>query len=137
MYNKILCIGEFLWDSLPKGLFLGGAPFNVACHFNMLGEDCKMISRVGHDLLGNQAILRLMQKGMSHEFIQIDEKYSTGLVDALLDVNGNASYNILEPAAWDFIELNDNITSYASGVKVMIFGSLAQRNPKTRFTIKT
>jgi fructokinase len=135
--NKILSIGEILWDSLPKGLFLGGAPFNVACHLRMLGHDCKMISRVGHDLLGEQTIYRLRQKGMITEFIQLDHKYRTGFVEADLDVNGNAAFKIIEPAAWDFIELNEDLTSNASVSQVLIYGSLAQRNPKSAFTINT
>jgi fructokinase len=128
--KKILSVGEILWDSLPQGLFLGGAPFNVACHLNMLNEDCKMISRVGSDLLGEQAIRRLREKGMSSEYIQVDEKYNTGFVDTSIDLNGNATYKIIEPVAWDFIELNENIDA-----QVLIFGSLAQRNPKSRFAI--
>jgi fructokinase len=135
--KNILSIGEILWDSFPKGLFLGGAPFNVACHLNMLGENCTMISRIGSDSLGKQVLSRLEQKNMSSEFIQIDSVYKTGLVNVYLDSNGNATYDIVEPAAWDFIELNENLVKIAEVSDILIFGSLAQRNSHTRSAIRS
>ncbi|MCB0732029.1 MAG: carbohydrate kinase, partial [Ignavibacteriae bacterium] len=78
--KKILCVGEILWDSLPAGLFLGGAPFNVACHLKMLGHNVKMLSKVGNDTLGEQAIIRAELKGIPLDYIQIDKKYKTGIV---------------------------------------------------------
>ncbi len=136
MKNRILCVGEILWDALPKGLFLGGAPFNVACHLHMLGKEVIMVSRVGKDVLGDQVIRRMKQKGISTRYIQFDAKHSTGIVNVTLDQLDNPSYEIVEPVAWDFIELTDELVQVAKQAKMIVFGSLAQRDPVSRHTIQ-
>lgn len=136
MSKKIICIGEVLWDSLPEGLFLGGAPFNVACHLNMLGEEATICSRIGNDLLGTQAINRAKQKGLRTDLLQIDPKYDTGFVDVVLDKSGSASYKIAEPVAWDFIETTDDLLLKANNSEIFVYGTLAQRNNISRKTIE-
>lgn len=136
MSKKIICLGEVLWDSLPEGLFLGGAPFNVACHLNMLGEEANICSRIGDDLLGNQAIKRAKQKGLRTDLLQIDPNYYTGFVDVVLDKSGNASYKIAEPAAWDFIETTNDLLNKVNNSDILVYGTLAQRNDVSRKTIK-
>lgn len=131
--KKILCVGEILWDSLPAGLFLGGAPFNVACHLKMLGHNVKMLSKVGNDTLGEQAFIRAELKGIPLDYIQIDKKYKTGIVNVKLDKLGNAEYDIVKPAAWDFIELDNKINN---NFEFLIYGSLAQRNEISRKSIE-
>ncbi len=133
--KKIMCIGEILWDALPEGLFLGGAPFNVACHLKMLNENVVMLSRVGNDVLGNQAVKRLVNKKLTKNFIQIDKKYQTGIVEVRLDQNGNAEYEIVQPVAWDFITSNSKVVKEAETCDIIVFGTLAQRNETTRKTI--
>lgn len=137
MTKQILCIGEILWDALPAGLFLGGAPFNVACHLHNLGEDVVMISRVGNDELGRQIFRRVKNKGMISEGIQTDYSHLTGVVNVELDENGVPAYEIVQPSAWDFIELDKSVEAKAKSANVFIFGSLAQRSEKSRNTIKT
>jgi fructokinase len=134
--KKYLCVGEILWDALPKGLFLGGAPFNVACHLKMLGEEVAFASCVGTDTLGNQAIKRIKNKNLSSDLIQIDEKNITGIVDVNIDENKNAAYTIVEPVAWDFIKYTSLLENISNSFDILIYGTLAQRNKTTRETIE-
>ena len=135
MKKKILCVGEVLWDVLPEGLFLGGAPFNVACHLKMLGENVTICSSVGSDVLGEQVIKRAKQKSLDTSFIQINKDYQTGIVNVTLDADKNASYEIVEPAAWDFIKPNKVLLNKMEESDYLVFGTLAQRNPISQKTI--
>lgn len=132
--QKIFCVGETLWDSLPKGLFLGGAPFNVAVHLHTLGEQVAIVSCVGDDVLGKEILRRLVQKGISTELIQTHAQLPTGLVQASIDEDGDATYEILEPVAWDEIALDDSLLKQVAG-QTVVFGSLAQRSKISRKTI--
>ena len=135
MKSKILCIGEILWDIFPNGSFLGGAPFNAACHLHMLGENVKIVSRIGDDPLGEKVMSSLKEKGIDPKYMQKDEKFRTGIVKVSINDVSNPSYEIVEPAAWDFIEVSDNLTEAALTADVLVFGSLAQRNHVSRNTI--
>ncbi len=136
MTKKILCVGEVLWDALPEGLFLGGAPFNVACHLRMLGKNVTICSSVGRDVLGEQVIKRAKQKSLSTDFIQVNSDYQTGIVNVTLDAAKNASYEIVEPVAWDFIEPSNKLLDEISESDYLVFGTLAQRNVISQKTIE-
>jgi fructokinase len=134
--REILCIGELLWDSLPAGLFLGGAPFNVASHLHAQGVPASLVSRVGDDQLGQEALERLQRQGMHAELIQLDRTLPTGFVRVGLDAQGVAEYDIVRPAAWDAIELTDVLLERAVRAEMIVFGTLAQRSLITRYTIE-
>lgn len=136
MSKKIICIGEVLWDVLPHGMFLGGAPFNVACHLNMLGEPVAMVSRVGPDEPGDRVLRRMKMMGLSTEHIQLDPAHDTGIVHVTLERGDHPVYDIVAPAAWDFIELPDALQSLAGQAAALVFGSLAQRSATSRNTIE-
>ena len=102
--GEILCVGELLWDALPAGLFLGGAPFNVACHLRAAGAAVTMVTRVGNDQLGDEARRRVARFGVSTDLLQVDESLPTGFVRVSVADDGNAAYDIFEPAAWDNLE---------------------------------
>jgi fructokinase len=133
---EVLCIGEVLWDSLPAGLFLGGAPLNVASHLHAQGVRVAMVSRIGSDRLGEEALDRIARQGIPTELIQVDPTRRTGFVKIALDQRGIPQYEICEPAAWDAIELTDALLRRAAQARVIVFGCLAQRNPATRGTIE-
>jgi len=133
--EKIMCVGEILWDALPEGIFLGGAPFNVACHLKMLNENVVMLSKVGNDVLGEQAVKRVVEKKLTKDFIQLDKKHQTGIVDVSLDSRGNAKYEIVKPVAWDFINSNNQVIREAESCDIIVFGTLAQRSSGTQKTI--
>jgi fructokinase len=135
--SAIICVGEVLWDSLPRGLFLGGAPFNVAFHLNALGAEAVVTTAVGDDALGRIIIQRMEEKGLSADLLQIDQTAPTGLVHVRLDSAGNASYEIVAPAAWDYIRLTPTLEHSAASSGALVFGSLAQRGEVTRKTIRS
>jgi len=133
--KKILCIGEVLWDSLPMGLFLGGAPLNVSFHLRQLGEEVNIISRVGDDRLGQEALRRIKGKGLPTDLIQRDGELETGIVEVQLDEQGDPDYNIIEPVAWDNIKLTSGMKTAAEECWAIVFGSLALRDSQSRQTI--
>lgn len=136
MDDSILCIGEVLWDALPAGLFLGGAPCNVACHLRALGEDVGLVSRVGDDRLGAEARRRLRARGLSDALVQEDASLPTGFVRVELAATDDPDYDIVEPAAWDAIALTDALQQRVEAATVLVFGSLAQRASPSRTTIQ-
>lgn len=136
MSRDILCVGEILWDALPDGLFLGGAPFNVACHLHALGETVAFASRVGDDVLGDEALRRLNARGLGADLVQVDDALPTGFVRVDLDATGEPDYEIVEPAAWDAIARTDALRQCADRAAALVFGSLAQRAAPSRETIQ-
>lgn len=136
MPDKILCVGEILWDALPDGLFLGGAPFNVARHLHKLGEDVAFVSRIGDDVLGQEAMRRLQAQRLDAALVQTDDTLPTGFVRVALDHRtGEPAYEIVEPAAWDAIALTDALRQCTRTADALVFGSLAQRAARSRATI--
>lgn len=134
--TEVLCVGEVLWDSLPEGLFLGGAPFNVACHLRAAGTPVAMVSRIGSDRLGEEVLRRAARYGVATDLLQIDADLATGFVRVDIDPSGNPSYEILAPAAWDAIATTDALLRRARNARAIVFGTLAQRSPTSRETIR-
>lgn len=133
MKNLIVGIGEVLWDMLPEGKKLGGAPANFAYHVSQFGLRSCVVSAVGNDSLGNEIIESLNSKGMN--YLIPDVPYPTGTVEIEVDDAGIPQYDIKENVAWDNIPYNDQLESVAAKTKAICFGSLAQRNAVSRNTI--
>ena len=133
---EVLCVGEVLWDALPEGLFLGGAPFNVACHLRAAGVPVSMVSRVGSDQLGDEVLRRAARYGVGTELIQTDAELPTGFVRVRVDDAGNPGYEILAPSAWDAIATTEALIARAGRARAIVFGTLAQRAELTRKTIE-
>jgi fructokinase len=133
--HLILGIGELLWDILPGGMRLGGAPANFAVMAGRLGNHAAILSRIGRDDLGRQAIDRLNTildpVPVETGFLQVDPQHETGRVTVSLE-NGEPHYTIHEPAAWDFLELSDEWVQLVERADAICFGSLAQRNQQAR-----
>lgn len=125
--KKAVCFGEVLWDVFPEYKVAGGAPMNVAFRLKSLGWEAEMISKIGEDDLGKE-LLPIIEKNIGTKFIQIDEKIPTGIVAVTLDLQKNASYEIVFPSAWDFIEVNEEVINLVENADVFIFGSLVCRN---------
>jgi len=134
--GEILCVGELLWDALPAGLFLGGAPFNVACHLRAAGAAVTMVTRVGTDQLGDEARRRVARFGVSADLVQVDPSLPTGFVRVSVADDGNAAYDILEPAAWDNLETTPTLLHRPAAAQAIVFGTLAQRRAGTRDTLR-
>src|SRR4051812_2155840 len=133
---EVLCVGEVLWDALPAGLFLGGAPFNVACHLRAAGVPSTLVSRVGADHLGEEARARAARYGVGTDLLQVDPALPTGFVRVAVDDAGDARFEIVAPAAWGAIEGTPALLARAAGARALVFGSLAQRHPVSRATIE-
>ena len=134
--HLILGIGELLWDMLPEGARLGGAPANFSVMAGRLGSHAAILSRVGRDDPGRKAVHILDPLPADTSFLQIDPMHETGRVTVTLS-DGQATYTIHHPAAWDFMELSDEWVRLAERADAICFGSLAQRSIESRQTIQT
>ncbi len=138
MENKrlIVGLGEALWDVLPEGKKLGGAPANFAYHAGQfLGSDNTVaVSALGEDRLAEETIESLREHGLNYLMPRVP--YSTGTVQVTLDEQGIPTYDIKENVAWDNIPFSDEIQRVAANCRAVCFGSLAQRNVVSRATIQ-
>ena len=135
--KRIVSLGEVLWDLLPSGAVLGGAPANFAIHAHALGGDSKLVSCVGKDALGNEILKRFKDRGMSIELIGVDDERPTGSVLVTLASDGQPNYVIQENTAWDCIVSTTADQHAALSADAICFGSLAQRSPTSRTTIQS
>jgi len=136
MNYKIMGIGEVVWDMLPSGKQLGGAPGNFAYMASMLGDQGVVASRIGNDLLGKDTLDKMKAVGVSTEFLQVDSEHPTGTAVVEVDSAGQPKFTITAPAAWDFMEWTPAWRALAQQADVICFGTLAQRNIQSRETIK-
>ncbi|MBO5580102.1 MAG: carbohydrate kinase [Prevotella sp.] len=134
MKNLIIGLGEALWDMLPEGKKLGGAPANFAYHAGQFGLDTVAISALGEDKLADETIEALEQNGLKYLMPRVP--YATGTVQVTLTGEGIPTYEIKENVAWDNIPFNDEIKAAAKNCRAVCFGSLAQRNIVSRQTIQ-
>ncbi|MBR2692739.1 MAG: carbohydrate kinase [Thermoguttaceae bacterium] len=132
MSHQIAAFGEILWDMLPAGKQLGGAPGNFAYHCHTLGSDAMVISQVGNDELGREITAELTARHIPVDFIGIDLERPTGTVEVELDRMGHPAYRIVEDVAWDGIKPSRAAVLYATGVDAVCFGSLAMRGEENR-----
>ncbi len=133
--KTVVGIGELLWDLLPAGPQLGGAPANFAYHAKVLCGQGIPVSCIGNDDLGKNALALLEQHGLSKAYVAVDENRTTGTVTVTLDDAGVPSYTIHEGVAWDFVPETPALQQLAQQADAICFGSLAQRSPMTRSTI--
>ncbi len=135
MKRYVVGLGEVLWDILPEGKKLGGAPANFAYHAGQfLGMDNTIaVSALGDDPLAEETVEALKQHQLNYLLPRVP--YPTGTVQVTLDGQGIPSYEIKENVAWDNIPFNDDIADIARNCQAVCFGSLAQRNSVSRTTI--
>lgn len=133
-HDKIIVgLGEALWDCLPEGKKLGGAPANFAYHASQFGFEAYTVSAIGNDELGKEILSEFNAKRMKYEMPEID--YPTGTVQVTIDEEGIPTYNIKEDVAWDNIPFTTHLDKMAHNCCAVCFGSLAQRNIVSRETI--
>ena len=136
MKRFVVGLGEVLWDVLPEGKKLGGAPANFAYHAGQfLGMDNTIaVSALGEDPLAEETVKALKEHELNYLLPHVS--YPTGTVQVTLDGQGIPSYEIKENVAWDNIPFNDDIAAIARNCRAVCFGSLAQRNSVSRTTIR-
>jgi fructokinase len=134
--HVVVGLGEVLWDLLPGGKQLGGAPTNFAYITNLLGDNGVVASRVGADDLGREARQALENLGLRTANLQLDSAHPTGTVKVQLDAAGQPKFEISENVAWDFLAWTPEWNALASEADAICFGSLAQRSPVSHKTIR-
>lgn len=133
MNQIIVGMGEALWDCLPEGKKIGGAPANFAYHVSQFGFDSRVVSAVGNDGDGDEIMKVFEEKKLNTQIERVD--YPTGTVQVTLDAVGVPQYEIKEGVAWDNIPFTDELKRLALKTRAVCFGSLAQRNEVSRATI--
>lgn len=134
--HTVLGIGELLWDCFGDARKPGGAPANVAFHAAQLGDQALISSRVGRDEAGDELLDALCKRGLSTAAIQRDAAHATGRVTVDTARKDRPAYTIPEDAAWDHIEWDDSLRRAAAQASAICFGTLAQRSPVSRASIK-
>lgn len=133
MKDIVVGMGEALWDVLPEGKKIGGAPANFAYHVSQFGLPSCVVSAVGADPLGKEILENFTSKGLNHLIEEVP--YPTGTVQVEIDPAGVPQYEIKENVAWDNIPYTARLEQLAERTKAVCFGSLAQRNVVSRNTI--
>jgi fructokinase len=130
--SRAIGIGELVWDLLPSGPRLGGAPFNTIAHLARFGWGTEYVTAVGRDRLGEAALEELRRIGVSTSLVQVSDR-PTGIVRVDVDAAGMPAYEIVSPAAYEaLVPLAGDALELASRVDVVVFGTLAQRFPGSR-----
>lgn len=129
----VVGMGEALWDVLPEGKKIGGAPANFAYHVSQFGLPSCVVSAIGDDALGKEIVENFTKKGLNFSLAEVP--YPTGTVQVEIDQAGIPQYDIKENVAWDNIPYTENLEKLAKTTKAFCFGSLAQRNIVSRTTI--
>jgi fructokinase len=133
MKDIVVGMGEALWDVLPEGKKIGGAPANFAYHVSQFGLDSCVVSAVGSDPLGDEIVENFNAKGLNQLIERVP--YPTGTVQVEIDQAGIPQYDIKENVAWDNIQYTPELEQLAHNTRAICFGSLAQRNVVSRETI--
>ena len=133
MKDFVVGMGEALWDILPEGKKIGGAPANFAYHVSQFGLPSCVVSAIGDDALGHEIIENFTSKGLNQLIAEVP--YPTGTVQVEIDQAGIPQYDIKENVAWDNIPYNEVLQDLAKKTKAVCLGSLAQRNVVSRETI--
>jgi fructokinase len=136
MSFSIVGIGEVLWDMLPTGPQLGGAPANFAYHAQALGARAQVVTRIGSDGLGTEVLRRLRGMSLPTDTVQVDDQRPTGTVEVSLNDEGVPRFTIHEDVAWDGLIVTAAALEAVRKADAVCFGTLAQRNPVARATIQ-
>jgi fructokinase len=134
--GQIIGLGEVLWDLLPEGRLLGGAPFNFAFHCHQLGHPTVMVSRVGADELGRSVREAIRGLGLADAFVQTDADHPTGTVSVAMSEDRGHTFTITPNVAWDHIRWDDALERLCRQARAVCFGSLAQRETTSRTTVR-
>lgn len=136
MSFKILGIGEVLWDLLPSGPQLGGAPANFACHARALGAQAAVVTRVGNDNFGRTILERFQHLDIADGTLQMDDEAPTGTVTVSLSGNGIPHFTIHQGVAWDQLVVTPKALKTVREADAICFGTLAQRGEPSRTSIQ-
>ncbi len=136
MESKIVAFGELVWDIFGEEKVLGGAPANFVFRINNFGDKGILLSRVGVDEMGREALKRIAELGISSENVQIDPVFPTGTVHVTVDAEGRPDYSILKDVAFDHIECTAEALKLIRDADCLCFGTLVQRYGISKNTLR-
>ena len=136
MSSKIVAFGELVWDIFPEGKELGGAPVNLVYRVNSLGDKGILLSRIGEDDLGREALEQLAKLEISDQNVQIDPIFPTGTAHVRVGSEGRADYIIEKDMAFDHIEFTADALKLVRDADCLVFGTLVQRHGISKNTLK-
>ncbi len=136
MAKKIVAFGEVVWDILPNDKILGGTPTNMVFRCNSFKEEGFLLSRVGNDELGKEALIRLIELGISDEDVQIDFEFPTGTVNISLNEYNEANFHVTLDVAFDHIEFSAEALKLARNADCLFYGLLPQRFGISKNTLR-
>lgn len=136
MAKKIVAFGEVVWDILPNGKVLGGTPSNFVFRCNSLGDKGYLLSRVGDDELGMEAIETLLKLGISDKNVQLDPVFKTGTVEVSFNESDEAVYKVAHDVAFDHIEFSSEALKLVRKADCLVFGLLPQRFGLSKNTLR-
>lgn len=134
--STIVGLGEVLWDLLPAGRQLGGAPFNFAFHCHQLGHSSVIVSRVGEDALGREIRSRLASADLPDTYVQCDAEHPTGTVPVAVDDRGQPTFTITPDVAYDYLAWDERLEELLPRARAICFGTLIQRQALARATVQ-
>jgi fructokinase len=136
MSKKIVAFGELIWDVFQDGKKLGGAPANLVFRVDMLGDEGYLLSRIGSDEAGKEALLMLKKLNVTDRYVQIDPVFITGMAIIKVGSEGRPDYLIEPDLAFDHIELTSDALKLVKEADCICFGTLVQRNGISRNTLR-
>lgn len=136
MKKRIVAFGEVVWDILPGGNVLGGTPSNMVFRVNLFGEEGHLLSRVGDDDLGMEAIDRLQELDIATSNVQVDPEFPTGTVNVTFDEGNEPVFNVTPDVAFDHIEFSPEALKLARNADCLFYGLLPQRFGLSKNTIR-
>lgn len=128
----IFCFGEVLWDCLPEGIYIGGAPLNVAYHLRQHDFQAAPVTAVGPDELGHRLLQQMQDWKLDTRFVAVSQTHPTGTVKVSLAADGSARYDITKDVAWDHIQVSIELIEAARHASALVFGTLAARSADNR-----
>ncbi len=136
MNKKIVAFGELIWDVFQDGKKLGGAPVNLAYRANTLGDSGCLLSRIGEDDLGREALEMLKKLAVTDKYVQMDPVFPTGYASVRIGSEGRPDYLIAPDLAFDHIEITPEILDLAGSADCICFGTLVQRSGISKNTLR-
>lgn len=133
--KKVICFGEVLWDNLPEGRRVGGAPLNVCYHLNKNGVPSQVVSQIGDDADGRDLSDAINTLQVDTRFVKSTPHHPTSRVEVHLFEDGQVTYDIIEHVAWDYIPYDPEVAAAIGQADALVFGSLAARNPISKATL--
>ena len=126
--TRVIGIGEILWDELPGGRAIGGAPFNVVANLARLGHETSYVTAVGGDELGSRAVAEIRARGVDASMVEVADGTPTGIARVVLDASASPHFEIVRPAAYQELRLDETAVRQITGLRpdALVFGTLAQ-----------